>query len=173
MGLYDMIIEMLDMRAFSSLWYWLLLALIWSRVNGRGLGIPYDMVIRARRGSDTALADLEILARIHALRQQQLFHETGLALSAVFAAVLSALALLGFAYGLETAQALFFLMAPPVLIQVHRLYCARRILQDSGQGAALLRCLGGHRLVTQLTGLVTFLITAVWGIHVIMTTPIL
>ena len=51
-------VEMIDMRSFSSLWYWVALAAFWSGCIHRVIGVPYDLVLRARRQGGDAEADL-------------------------------------------------------------------------------------------------------------------
>jgi hypothetical protein len=57
--------EVIDMRSFSNLWYWIALASLWSSVSHWVLGIPHDMIQRARREGGQAEADVEDLARIN------------------------------------------------------------------------------------------------------------
>ena len=44
---YQSIFELIDMRSFSNLWYWIALAVMWSTASHWVLGVPWDMVIRA------------------------------------------------------------------------------------------------------------------------------
>ena len=57
MDLHLRIFEVIDMRSFSNLWYWIMLAVIWSSTSHWVLGVPHDMFIRARRqgGQNVAL----------------------------------------------------------------------------------------------------------------------
>ncbi len=45
--------------SFSNLWYWIALAVMWSSTSHWVLGVPYDMIQRARREGGQAEADLE------------------------------------------------------------------------------------------------------------------
>ncbi len=44
-----LIFDLIDMRSFSNLWYWIALAVTWSSTSHWVLGVPFDMVLRARR----------------------------------------------------------------------------------------------------------------------------
>lgn len=68
MTLRDMIFELIDMRSFSNLWYWIILAVAWSSASHWVLGVPYDMVHRARRMGGQAQEDLEAMVRINCNR---------------------------------------------------------------------------------------------------------
>jgi hypothetical protein len=49
LGWYSNVFEVIDMRSFSSLWYWIALAVMWSSASHYVLGVPFDLVQRARR----------------------------------------------------------------------------------------------------------------------------
>ena len=44
---YDKIFELIDLRSFSNLWYWLGLSIFWSTVGHWVLGVPHDIVYPA------------------------------------------------------------------------------------------------------------------------------
>ena len=48
---YDSVFEVIDLRSFSNLWYWIGLAVFWSSVSHWILGVPYDSIMRAKRGN--------------------------------------------------------------------------------------------------------------------------
>ena len=72
MDWFQLITEVIDLRSFSNLWYWIGLAVVWSTVSHWVLGVPYDIVLRARRRGGQAMEDLEDLARINVNRILQL-----------------------------------------------------------------------------------------------------
>ncbi len=165
MDWYGTVFEVIDMRSFSNLWFWLALAFLWSSVGHWVLGVPYDMVARARRHGGQAVRDLEDLARIHSGRMLYIAREAGVWLSAIVAAVLTGLALLGFLYGIEFAQALFLLGFPMTGVWLLSLRTAHLILTRDGQGEALYRRLRAHRVVTQMIGMASIFVTAMWGMY--------
>ena len=116
MDWYDTVFEVIDMRSFSNLWFWIALAVVWSSASHWVLGVPFDMVSRARRNGGQAEADLEELVRINVNRVLFIVEEAGLWLAALGAAFLTGLALLGFVYGIELAQAIFLLAFPMTLV---------------------------------------------------------
>ena len=67
MDLTDTILDVIDPRSFSSLWYWIVLAVAWSSASHWVLGVPFDVVTRARRHGGQAALDLDDLAGVTAL----------------------------------------------------------------------------------------------------------
>ena len=68
MNWYTSLFELIDMRSFSNLWFWIALAVVWSSASHWVLGVPFDLVQRARRDQGQALTDLEDLTRINVNR---------------------------------------------------------------------------------------------------------
>jgi len=93
---YDTVFEVIDMRSFSNLWYWIALAVIWSTVSHWVLGVPYDMVVRARRKGGQSEIDLVDMVRINTNRLLYIGRLSGLWLLAFGCAMLTGLLLIGF-----------------------------------------------------------------------------
>ena len=68
MDWYDTIFELIDMRSFSNLWFWIVLAVMWSTASHWSMGVPYDLVVRARRVRGQVESDLLDLVRINTNR---------------------------------------------------------------------------------------------------------
>ena len=96
-----LIFDLIDLRSFSNLWYWIALAVAWSSASHWVLGIPYDMVLRARRMGGQAEQDLTDIARVNISRILYIAEEAGVILVALLAFALSSLILSGFIYGFE------------------------------------------------------------------------
>ncbi len=160
---YQTVFELIDMRSFSNLWFWIVLAVLWSTVSHYVLGVPFDMVTRARRIGGQAQTDLEDMVRINVNRRLYIARVSGLWMVALVTGGLTALALLGFVYRVQFAQALFLLFAPVALVGVLSLRAAARIEDQGPQGEALCRFLVRHRLQIQLVGIVAIFVTAMWG----------
>ncbi len=159
----ELLSEMIDLRSFSNLWFWLALAVIWSTASHWVLGVPYDMVQRAAVKGGQAEADLEALARIYVNRMLFIAAEAGAWAAGVLGFVLSSLAILGFVYGVQFAQALFLLAFPMTLVGAVSLRVARRIAAEQAGGADLRRKLTHLRRWTQGIGMIAIVITVFWG----------
>lgn len=140
-----------------------MLAVAWSNVTHFVMGVPFDMVQRAKRKGGAALADLETLAAIQARRRMQIFEAAGVWLVGVWTLLLSALATLGFAQGVELAQALALLLVPLTFAGWLGLTLAARIQRDGLHGPALVRSLIRTRWVLQAIGLLAIFLTTLWG----------
>jgi hypothetical protein len=161
--IYSTVFELIDMRSFSNLWYWIALAVVWSTTSHWVLGVPYDMIQRAARNGGQTEADLEVLVRINCNRLLYIGRISGLWILAFSCAFLTGLAMLGFIYWVEFAQALFLLAFPLSLVALLSLRTASRIEAEALSGDALRRRLRRHRIYTQMIGLAAIFVTAMWG----------
>jgi hypothetical protein len=162
---YDSIFELIDLRSFSNLWYWIALAVTWSMTSHWVLGVPFDMITRARRQGGTAQSDLETMIHINVVRLIYIADVSGVWLAGFTGFGLTVLAVLGFYYTVEFAQALFLILAPISIVGALSLRAARHILDDHGSGDALYRLLRRHRILVQMIGMVSIFVTSMWGMY--------
>ena len=153
------------MRSFSNLWFWIALAVLWSSASHWVLGVPFDMVGRARRHGGQSEIDLDDMVRINANRLLFIAGEAGLWILGFACFMLTALAVLGFWYGIEIAQAVFFLVFPMSLVGLLSLRAAHRIREEGLQGAALCKRLSRLRIFTQIIGMISIFVTSLWGMY--------
>lgn len=163
---YQTIFELIDMRSFSNLWYWLGLSVFWSTVGHWVLGVPHDLIRRAERGdAPEAQHDVETLVSVYVRRLLFIARTAGILLVAGLSFVLSMLVLLAVHYDVEFAQALLCLLVPGTVVFLLTLRTARLIEAGEGQGAALLRRLRRHRASVQLVGMVSIFFTGMFGMY--------
>lgn len=160
---YETIFELIDLRSFSNLWYWIALAVMWSSASHYVIGVPFDLVVRAKRFGGEAQQDLEDLVRINVNRITYISGVSGLWLMGIVSAILTMLTLLGFYYQIELCQAVFLLFLPMTLLGVLSLRTANRLQASMPQGEALRRALVRHRFWTQGLGIISIFVTAMWG----------
>jgi len=163
--IYKTVFEVIDMRSFSNLWYWIGLAVIWSTASHWVLGVPYDMVVRAKRHGGEAQQDLEDLVRININRLLYIANVSGVWMLALGSAVIASLAVLGFWYGIEFAQAVFLFLFPLSMVALISLSAAKRIHREGAKGALLQKRLFRQRLYTQMIGMLSVFVTAMWGMY--------
>ncbi len=166
MNWYQMLFDLIDMRSFSNLWYWIALGVIWSSASHWVLGVPYDMVYRARKERGEALADLETLVRINVSRMLHASRNYGLWLIGVLCFMVTVLGLLAFLYDIEFAQAVLFLFVPLCILGYLSLRSSVKIEAGEGQGDALFRRLFRHRLSVQVLGMFSIFFTSLYGMYV-------
>lgn len=160
---YQTVLELIDMRSFSSLWYWIGLAVLWSSASHWVLGVPHDMIQRARRNGGEAQADLEMLVAINTGRILYISDTSGLWITAFGSFLLSALVVLAVFFGVEFAQAVLMMLVPMLLVATLSLRVARQIREGGLEGEALVRRLIRHRMTIQGIGMVAIFVTAMFG----------
>lgn len=162
---YETVYQLIDLRSFSNLWFWIALAVLWSSAAHFVMGVPWDMVVRARRSGGRTLDDLATLARIQAERLIHIVDVAGLWLAGFTGFALTALFLLGFVYRVEFAQALFLLATPMSGVVALSMRTARAVLAEDREGEALFRRLRRQRRTVQAIGMVAIFVTALWGMY--------
>lgn len=159
------VFEVIDMRSFSNLWYWVGLAVLWSTASHWILGVPYDLVLRARRVGGEVEADMFAMLRASCNRLIHIGEVLGVWVLAGSSAVLSALAVLGFWYGVEFAQAVFLLLFPLTVVGFFSVQSARKFVRQEEEGEAVYRRLRRHRTLTRMIGFASIFVTAMWGMY--------
>ena len=175
MDWYDTVFELIDMRSFSNLWFWIALAVMWSSVSHWVLGVPWDMVLRAKKtgAGEDAVQDLEDMVRINTNRILYIVGESGLLLAGFTCFILTVLFMVGFIYGKEFAQAVFLLGFPMSLVGLLSLRNAHVIRVQGLAGQDLCKRMSRHRVMTQVIGMISIFVTAMWGMLQNMQTGVL
>ena len=168
------LLALLDTRSFSSLWFWLFVIAIWGDIGRRVLGVPADVIRRARVEPDGHGGLLLLDWLTLTSPRWQMGRTEGLVLLGLAGFGLTSLVLLGFVYGLEMAQAISLIGVPLALLFALRLRLARRLLPliaDAHEGrlppgqavAQALRPIILHRRVATVLSVLTGILLAMWG----------
>lgn len=159
----DLLTEVIDLRSFSNLWYWIVLAILWSSMSHWTIGVPFHLVTRSKRGDAQAHEDMLVLARMNADRLLT-FAETSATLATAFSTfLLTGLAIIGWAYGIEFCQAIFLLLCPSMLVLALGVWTSGRLRKDDYQHVP--QILKQHRTIVQMIGVVFIFVTAFWGMY--------
>lgn len=161
----EIIYLLIDFGSFSSLWYWIMVAVVWSSVSHWVLGVPYDLIARARRTGGQAEADLLDMVRINVNRLLGIAQSAGLILAALLSFVLTSLIVLGFYYRVELAQAVFLIAFPLTIVGAVSLATSRKLRAADPEAAELYPMLQKHRVITQIIGMIAIFITAMYGMY--------
>jgi hypothetical protein len=161
--LFETVFEVIDMRSFSNLWYWIALAVLWSSTSHWVLGVPFDMIQRGRREGGEAQQDVEDLVRINTNRLLSFVQKGAVVMVGIACFWLTIIGVLAFYYDVEFAQAVFFLLAPMSIVVWQSLITSRRIAGGENTGEALNRRLTIHRRITQGIGMLAIFVTAMFG----------
>jgi hypothetical protein len=156
---------MIDLRSFSNLWFWIALAVVWSSASHWVLGVPFDMIQRARSDGGQATVDFIDITRVNVNRLLYIGRVSGLWIIGFACFALTALVILGFWYDVEFAQALFLLGFPLSLVGLINLSTARLIEGEGYEPERLAKRLTRARLYTQFIGMVSIFVTALWGMY--------
>lgn len=159
----DALIQVIDFGSFSSLWYWIIVAVAWSTASHFVIGVPYDMIQRAKRQGGKAAEDVIDLTRLNVTRQLHIASVAGLWLLGFACFLLSGLAVLGIWYKVELATAVLLLAAPMMIVGAMRLSTCRLIAAKNPEFPDLVHILTRHRLLTQVVGMIAIFVTAMVG----------
>lgn len=162
---FSIVFETIDLRSFSNLWYWIGLAVLWSSASHWVIGVPYDMVSRARRKEGQAAQDLMDMLRITSGRLIYISEVAGLWIIAAGMFFLTGCIILGFVYNVEFAQAVLLLALPMLLIGLLNLRTSQKIHSQDLALEQVFAVLARHRLIIQCIGMVSIFITAMFGTY--------
>ncbi|WP_343078995.1 component of SufBCD complex [Ostreiculturibacter nitratireducens] len=161
----EQVFELIDMRSFSNLWYWIVLATVWSSASHWTLGVPYDMILRARRRGGQFEEDLVSIVKVNVNRIVHVSSQSGVTLVAGGSFAMTTLGLLGFLYRIEFCQAIFLILFPMTFVAWLSIKAANRIHETSPEGEDLRKVLLRHRLYVQVIGMASIFVTAFWGMY--------
>jgi hypothetical protein len=159
------IFDVIDARSFSNIWFWIVLAVVWSSASHYVIGVPFDVIQRARRQGGQAMLDLEDAVRVNVNRILFVGETAGYWLLGLVTFVLTTLLVLAIWYRIEIAQAIILLALPMTLVGLLSLRLARRIAAEIPTGDLLFRYLHRHRFWTQAIGMVSIFVTATYGMY--------
>lgn len=162
LDLLDTLAEVIDTRSFSSVWYWIAVATVWSSATHWILGVPWDVVHRART-DPAGMPDLEDVARINVNRMLRVARSAGAVATGATAALLTLLGITGFVYGAEFAQAVFLVALPLSVAALLSARAARRIAAASASGSDLVAMLVRLRRQMQGLSVAAIFVSAMYG----------
>lgn len=162
------LLTLIETNSFSSIWFWILVAISWSSGSHWILGVPYDLVQRARREGGVTEERIHMLLEINASRFRNIQNVAGFVLTGLVTFVLTGFWILGFVYWIEFFQAMFMLTFPWVFVAMITIRTARNLGEELPTGEDLYKLFRRLRLYIQAIGLVTIFVTSVWGMYFVM-----
>jgi hypothetical protein len=172
-NLYLDVVELIDLRSFSNLWYWIMLAIMWSRASHWVIGVPFDLVLRARRQGGALQSDVEAMVGIQSRRLLYFSAKMGMLPVAFLSFAVTCLSILAVVYDVEFAQAVLLLLLPMATLSAMSVRTARLITVTESTGDALHQRLSRHRFATQLLGILSIFVTAIFGMYQNLHTSVL
>ncbi len=157
------ILDLIDLRSFSNIWYWIVLVAVWSMATHWVLGVPQDVVARARRQGGQAAGELAVLLRVGIRRRMWVHAPFGHWLLGAACFAMTVLVLLGFVYRIEFAQAVVLLVGPMALVFALGQRLSRRIMALPEGAPEVHALLANHRALVQAIGGLSIFATTLWG----------
>jgi uncharacterized membrane protein len=137
----------------------------WAVASNWLLGVPFDILYRARKLRAPQLGDLEALVDVNVRRIVEIEAFLGVAIAAMITFCLTILVLLGAFYHVELAQGLLALAAPLTLIMVMNMRLAHQLHAAPLSGRELVQTLFRVRLWTQVVSMIALFFTAMYGMY--------
>lgn len=159
------ITRFIDLQTFTSFWYWLVVIVTWSIAGNWLIGVPFDVLFRARKCAEQELADLEALVDVNVRRIVWTDQMFGTALAGLIGFLLCSLGVAGFIYGFELAQGLFVLTAPLSIVVIVNVRLAHQLHHNPLAGRPLVKRLFRVRLWTQVIAMLALFFSAMYGMY--------
>jgi hypothetical protein len=144
------------MGSFESIWYWALTLVLWSRASTTVLGVPYDMILRARR-TPSVVARVEALAHLSSDRIGGLYDRGGGTIAAATGFALAVLLGVALATQVELPAAAFALLFPLAIVAYSTLRLAPAVRRQRMAGERLVHVLGKRRRWHMAIGMIAIL----------------
>lgn len=157
--------RLIETNSFSSIWFWLLVAITWSSASHWVLGVPFDLVQRAYREGGALEERVHMLLRINVARMENIQKIAGTIMIGFTSFMLTVFAVLGFFYWIEFFQAMFLLTFPLMIVGMINLYMAHRLDEELPTGKELFKMFRRTRLLIMFIGMLSIFVTSLWGMY--------
>ncbi len=157
------IFDIISPRAFTSLWFWIGVALVWGHASAQVLGVPWDIIRRAKSGEADSVRDMNDAVRIALGRIARTADKGGIWLAGLIGFAGAALISLGWFYRVEFFRALTCLALPLLALALLDLRWALRIFHGELVGEPLRRTLVRLRWARRAVGALLAFVTLIIG----------
>lgn len=141
------------------------MAISWSSGSHFIIGVPFDLVQRARREGGRYENRVHILLEINVARLRNIQKIAGQLIVLLSSFILTGFMLLGFVYNVEFFQAAFMLCFPWVFVGILTMRAVNRLGEEFPTGEELFKFFRRLRLSIQFVGLFSIFVTSVWGMY--------
>lgn len=159
----EAIARVITLDTFGNVWFWAAVIVSWAVACHWLIGVPFDMLLRARRGGAQEMQDLETLVDIN-VRRIMWFQQIAGAGSAAFAAFfLAGFGLLAVGYRFELAIGALVLGVPLTGVAILNVLLAHALHERPLKGTDLVSRMLKFRVWTQILAAISLFFTAVFG----------
>ena len=159
----EVITRVIALDTFSNIWFWAAVVVSWAVACHWLIGVPFDMLVRAKRGGDQEIRDLERLVDINVRRIMWFQQIAGAGTAGLVAFFGAGIALLAIGYRFEPAIGVLILGGPLLVVAMLNLSLAQDLHRNPLEGDALLSRLFRVRLWTQVLAAISLFATSVFG----------
>ncbi|MEM9012255.1 MAG: component of SufBCD complex [Pseudomonadota bacterium] len=152
-GLLDFGGLALHFGSFNAVWYWIFVALSWSRVSHYTLSVPHDAVQRAERLGGVFIEDVDHMAHAYVRRAMLIVRHGGMWVIGVGAFLVTIVVALAIVLDMEFAQAIAAIVVPRLGVIYGTMALAERIERENLLGTELRQALNRRRFWNQVLGL--------------------
>jgi len=163
--------EVIGSRSFASIWYWIMLALVWTRTTHWTVGVPFDDAQLAHKQGGQAQTDFETMIEINVRKTINMFDSHNVFFTGLAAFLLATIFMLGFWFKIQFMQAGFLLLFPLAVVGALSLRLVHKWHEQPLFGDDLYHSYLLHRRIKQLIGANAMLFTAFWGVSQTLFSP--
>lgn len=163
--------EVIGSRSFTSIWYWIVYALVWTRTTHVTLGAAYEDARLASVHGGQHQVDFEATIDIARRKSVTMFEAYGVYAVAMGSFLLAMIFVLGFGYDIQFMQAGFLLIFPLAVVSALSVQLAYRLTKTPCTGPELYSTYIWHRRAKQGIGAISILISSFWGVSSALFSP--
>ncbi len=162
MVIFPNLIDILNMSAFSSPWYWLAFAVIWQYSTAFFLGVPFKDIRSIDLNDEQQIKNIQNLVVAY-LEGRQIPSVVSVFLSAV---IFTVVFLFGFLLEFEFMQASFFLLLPMWLAFAMNLSLANIIIDQNIGGTRLINAMIAGMKIYKVLAMVFISLSVIIGLYI-------
>lgn len=157
--------RLLNTSSFDNFWYWLMIAVSWSRITYFTLGAGMHDTREAVKNGGQDMQDVENLLTINARRLTQAIDDFGVWIIAIATFLIATIATLGFWFSFELMQAATLFVVGITLAFIVTLRFANRIVSQDLSGTALCKAYFKCRTIKQFIGMFMIFVISFYGAY--------
>lgn len=158
------LIRLFTTNSFFNLWYWLFVAVFWSRITYYSIGVSLNDVRLAYRKPSEGMADFETLMVINVKRYNELFTAYGVVIISVFFFILASVITMGVVYRIEFMFAFALLWGFGGAATGMSFRFAHKLARNPLFGETLIRAYFRHQTAKQILGFFAITLTSIVGL---------